>query len=612
MDLKPSFRAADLIVFLISVSVCLVIGVIFAILERKRNTVANYFLANRKYKTLPVAISMVATFCSSLSMIGFPAEAYAYGIGIACYAIGTLCSYSFNAIFIVPVFHPLKLTSVYGYFQLRYGDNVLRYITLSVGIIYNLFYMAIITFGTSIAVEVVIGIPFWGTFLIFTILTSIYTSVGGIKAVIWTDVFQTCVIIIGIFAVLIKSITAAGGTTKLLEYSYDHLQINFRFDPTIRFQFWNVSFGSFSTILYLCFTQQAMQRVFVTPSVKAARCMYFVSGPIFAVLLILIPLQGATIFAYFAAKGCDILESGIIKNVNAVIPVAILELFKNQPGIAGLFTAALSSAALSSLSSSLSSLSAVTFEDILKVKFPKMKSDMHIKVSKSIVLMYGIVTMGLAFALSNMPGSVPSIFFSLMACVDGPMCSIFLLSIFCKRASTKGLLTGACCGMAITIWLNIGSKFTDVPTYPRLPAGPTDQCGKYSDHFQEGTNITDIIAQENISTPLPTSATTVLTNYTFNDQGDDVTFLQRIYSISYTLFSLIGLLTSLLVGFVVSVFTTPPRHLNKRCIFSFREHILGESREYRFNSGTTEGDMGDDVKHDKNEALRFLNIDEEL
>ncbi|XP_060562146.1 sodium-coupled monocarboxylate transporter 2-like [Ruditapes philippinarum] len=360
MELTNSLSVVDLTVFLASVSVCLVIGIIFAIYERKRNTVINYFLANRRYHAVPVAISMVVTFCSSLSMIGYPAEAYAYGFGIAYFAIGTLAAYSVNAIFIVPVFHPLKLTSVYGYFKLRYGDNILRYTTLSVGIIYNLFYMAIITIGTSIAVDVVIGIPFWGTFLLFAILTSIYTSIGGIKAVIWTDVFQLGVMITGVIAVLIKSVIDAGGSDKLLEYSKGRLKTEFRFDPTIRYQIWNVSFGSFSTMLYLSLTQQAMQRVFVTPSVKSARYMFFISAPIYALFMVLIPLQGVTIFAYFSVQGCDILESGLVQNVNKIIPIAVLELFKDQPGLAGLFTAALSSAALSSLSSCLSSLSAVT------------------------------------------------------------------------------------------------------------------------------------------------------------------------------------------------------------------------------------------------------------
>ncbi|XP_045196836.2 sodium-dependent multivitamin transporter-like [Mercenaria mercenaria] len=615
MGLISLFGVADFVVFFITVGVCLIIGIVFAILERKRNTKINYFLANRNYRTLPVALSFVVTFLSSLSMLGFPAEAYVYGIGIAYFAVGILTAYSFNAIFIVPVLHPLKLTSVYGYFKLRYGNNVLRYMTLITGIIYNLFYMAIITVGTCIAIEVVIGIPFWGTLLIYTVLTSIYTSVGGIKAVIWTDVFQFVVILSGIIAIIVKSSIDAGGSARVSEYSHERLKTDFSFDPTIRFQFWNVSFGTFSTMLYLTLTQQAMQRVFLNPTVKKARIMYLICSPIFAIIIVMVTYQGASVFAYFVAKGCDILEAGLVKNVNAIIPFAIIILFKHQAGLAGLFTAALSSAALSTLSSCLNGLSAVTYEDIIKVKFPEMHTHQATRISKVIVLLYGLVTMGLAFVISHIPGSIASIFFSFMACMDGPICSVFLLSIFYRRATTKGLVTGAFCGMVISFWLNMGSKFSNVPPFPRLPAGPTNQCHKYSDQFlsyannSENFNYTSFHTGNLTKSPvfsMPLSTTTIM----FSNEADEFTFLQKIYSISYILFSLIGLMTSLLIGIIVSLFTNPPKQYNERCLFSFRTHVI---ETFCGDHGLkAEEKMNTKAEYDEHEVTKFMQKDDEL
>ncbi|XP_053380865.1 sodium-coupled monocarboxylate transporter 2-like [Mercenaria mercenaria] len=613
MKSKYLFGVADFAVFFAAVGVCLVIGVFFAIWERKRDTTINYFLANRNYRTLPVALSFVVTFQSSLSMLGFSAEAYVYGIGMAYCAVGILTAYSFTAIFIVPVIHPLKLTSVYGYFKLRYGNNVLRYMTLIAGIIYNLFYMAIITVGTCIAIEVVIRIPFWGTLLIYTILTSIYTSVGGIKAVIWTDVFQFVVIVSGIIAILVKSSTDAGGSARVFEYSRERFKTDFSFDPTIRFQFWNVSFGMFSSLLYVTLTQQAMQRVFLTPTVKTARTMYFICSPIFAIVTVMVTCQGATIFAYFVAKGCDILEAGLVKNVNAILPIAIRILFKHQAGLAGLFTAALSSAALSTLSSCLNGLSAVTYEDIIKVKFPELHTYQATRISKVIVLVYGLVTMGLAFAISHIPGSIASIFFSFMACMDGPICSVFLLSIFYRRATTKGLVTGAFCGMVISFWLNMGSKFSNVPPFPHLPAGPTNQCHKYSDQFlsyannSENVNVTSFLAVNITNTPdfsTPMSSTIAVSN-----DASELTVLQRIYSISYILFSLIGLMTSLLIGIIVSLFTNPPKQFNERCLFSFRTHVI---EEFCGNDLSKIEQTNSKAKNDEQELTHFLRKDDEL
>lgn len=250
MKSRGVFGVADYSVFFGTIIISFGIGVFFAIRDRKKNTPADYFLASRNSKTWPVALSFIVTFQSSLLILGFPAEGYAYGSGIAYYVIGSIAAYTFAALFIVPLFHPLRLTSVYEYFKLRYGNNVLRYVTLAAGITYSVFYMATVTVGTCIALHVVIGIPFWGTILMYTTITTIYTSVGGIKAVIWTDVFQLVIMVTGIIAVLIRTIIDAGGIAKSIEHAGERLDIpDFRIDLTIRYQFWNVSFGTFSIML---------------------------------------------------------------------------------------------------------------------------------------------------------------------------------------------------------------------------------------------------------------------------------------------------------------------------------------------------------------------------
>ena len=567
------FGALDYLVFFATILISFGIGVTFAVLDRKKKTPTDYFLAGRSSSTWSVALSFVVTFQSSLMILGFPAEGYAYGIGIAYYGIGSIAAYTFAAIFIVPMFHPLKLTSVYEYFNLRYGDNILRYLTLAAGIMYSVFYMASVTVGTCIALEVVIGIPFWGTILIYTTVTAIYTSVGGIKAVIWTDVFQLIIMITGIIAVLVKTSIDAGGTAKTFEYAKDRLDIaDFRFDPTIRYQFWNVSFGTFSIMLYVCYMQPAMQRVYSTPTVKTARNLYFITMPLYALFMIMAALEGATIFAYYFEKRCDILGAGIITNVNEILPFTILDLFQRQPGLSGLFVASLSSAALSTLSSCLSSLSAVTYEDIIKVKFPGMHPYKATKISKIVVLMYGLISMGLAFALSQIPGSVTSVFASFMGCLDGPVCAIFVLSAMFRRSTTKGLCIGAMCGAVVSFWINIGSMFTDLPPYPYLPSGPTDQCHIYEDDTSYNLTIANVtepisytILGENITSTLKMDVTT-----------DSLSPLEKMYSISYVMFSFIGFIIALVVGILMSLCTTKPKKIDERCIFSFRKHVIEE------------------------------------
>ncbi|XP_045170731.2 sodium-dependent multivitamin transporter-like [Mercenaria mercenaria] len=613
------FGIVDYLVFFCTIGISFAIGVFFAVLERKRNTPVHYFLAGRNSRTWPVALSFIVTFQSSLMILGYPAEGYAYGIGIAYNVLGTSAAFIFSAFFIVPVFHPLKLTSVNEYFRLRYGNNRVRYMTLVAGIIFSLFYMATVMVGTCVALDVVLGIPFWGTILIYTIVTTTYTAIGGIKAVIWTDVFQLVVMVTGMIAVLVKSTTGAGGVDRVFEYAKDRLgSTSFRFDPTIRYQVWNSTFGLFSAFLYFTLLQPAMQRIYSTPTVTSARNLYFISTPFYCAFQLMAAFEGVTIFAYYVAKRCDIFDAGIVDNINAILPFAVLDLFQNLPGLAGLFTASLSSAALSTMSSCLSSLSAVTYEDIIKVKFSDMHAYKATKLSKMIVLMYGLIALALAFAVSFIPGSVVAIFVSFMGCFDGPLVATYLLSVMYRKATTNGVIIGAICGSVIAFWLNIGSRFSGMPPYPYLPPGPTDQCNSYLESaFLNGStsavypatnNITLVSVTQHLPTLTTTTTTTTTTTAHSPDQDDsNLSALEKIYSISYQVYSLVGMLTSLIIGLLVSLCTTPPKQIDQRCLFSIRKHIQEEICGHKSST-----DFDDKDEADSEEVTKFMTKDEEF
>ncbi|KAL4232966.1 Sodium/iodide cotransporter [Mactra antiquata] len=598
---KPEFTTVDYVVFVGTLAISFGIGVFFAILERSKSTPDDYFLAGRKSSTIPVALSFIVTFQSSLLIIGVPAESFVYGMKTAYYILGILAAYLFAGFFVVPVFHPLKLTSVYEYFNLRYGNNVLRYLTLATGIMYSVFYMGTVTYATCVALDVVMGIPFWGTIIIYTSITTVYTSIGGIKAVIWTDVFQLCIMVTGILALLIQITVSVGGVDQIYEYAADRFHIvDFRLDPRIRYQFWNTSFGSFSLMLICTYMQPAMQRVYSTPNVKSARTLYIISAPVFATVFALATLEGPYIFAYFTSKKCDIVESGIIENINEILPFTIVDIFKDNPGFSGLFIAALSSAALSTLSSCLSSLSAVTYEDIIKVKFAHIPAKRATNISKVLVLAYGLVAMVLAMAIASVSGSVHAIFAGFMGCLDGPTCSVFLLSTSWRRSTTKGLLGGFLVGFTISLWLNIGATFTDIPAYPYLSPGPTTNCSVYLGGTEfVNTTMQYVISsgEANVTTmPLLDDVSTSL-----EPSESSTSFLKSMYSISFILFSFIGFASSTLFGIIFSLITKPQKNIDERCLFSFKRHFIQEFFPEKLKANKN------DVNEDEEEMKSFVN-----
>lgn len=573
MSYISRFTVTDYVIFFLTIAISMSIGIFFAACERrkKHTTPEHYFLADRKLKSLPVALSFVVTFQSSILFLGFPAEGYLFGSTLAFHAISYAMGTLFSALVVIPLFHPLKLMSVYQYLYLRYGNRYLQMFTLVSGMTYTLLYMGTVTYGTCVALELVVGIPVWATIVIYTTVTSLYTAIGGIKAVVWTDVFQFIIMFTGIVSVLVKATYQTGGVASVFQYGKDRFNyIEISLDPRIRYTVWNLTFGSITIFIYFTFMQPAMQRIYSTPSVRTARLLYLFSIPVYSMMMILAFIQGCVVFAYYSSKRCDILQAKIVKNVNGIIPFAVMDLFRNQPGLPGLFIAALSSAALSTLSSCLSGLSAITYTDIIKVKYTNMNVETATKLSKIFVLLYGLVALGIAFLCSAMPGSVMAIFTAMGACLDGPTVGIFLLSAMFRRSTTKGLFIGALFGTCVPLWIYFGRTFSNVAPDPVLPSGPVDQCYKLTASMAN-YNISDISYIHNTTF---FQATTEM--HQNNDVINEQSPLSEFYKMSFMLWSLTGFLITVVIGTVGSLLTKPPAEVDERCLFSFRKHVIDE------------------------------------
>ena len=572
------FTVPDYIVFGLFMLSSIAIGIFFACYRGGQHTTRDYFLGDRKLRVLPVALSYVVTFQSSILVLGFPAEAYAYGMQYSMNCVGVVAAYLLATVIVVPLFHPLKITSVYEYFQLRYGNNIVRFLAVCLGIVYYTLYMGIVLYGTSLALQSAAGLPFWSTLVVFASAAALYTSIGGIKAVIWTDVFQTIVMIAGITAVLVKTTAEAGGSANVFNVSRSRFNFfDFNPDPTERHTFWTLSIGAFMQFIYVTLSQASIQRMNSTPTLKTAKHLFYIAAPVYSFIWILSMFQGVTIYAYFSEKGCDPLASGQVSNLNQIIPYTVMKLFHDLPGIPGLFIAALAAASLSTISSGLSSLAAVAYADIIKIKFPSLKEEIGTNISKVVVVLYAIIAIGFAFLASNVKGPITQLFVSFVGAVGGSSTGLFLLSIFNHRATTKGAVTGTLCAIGFIMWLSLGQNFSgSVGITPYLPLGPTAQCPKSNSTFADTgilwyTNSSQNNQTHNISVPEIHTSTTATADI------ERRSGLSVFYSISYMYFDFIGVIIVLIVGSFVSMFTQPKvsEKTNPKCVLPFSVLVPG-------------------------------------
>ncbi|CAL1536058.1 unnamed protein product [Lymnaea stagnalis] len=404
------------------------------------------------------------------------------------------------AVLFVPLLYPLKLTSSFEYLERRFNSRGARLLGTMLMILTQVVYIAIATFAPATALEAVTGFPVWGTILSIGAVGTLYTTIGGMKAVIWTDVFQSGVMLAGILAIVIQGVIKVGGLSRVWEINEQWGRIkffNFSPDPTVRHTFWNIIISSAALWMgHYGINQASVQRYSSLPTLKNAKISVLLNSIGVFFLLALTCLSGIVLFAYYADKNCDPLGQKLVQNSNQLIPYFVMETLA-YPGVPGLFISSLFSGALSSVSSSLNALGAITWEDILKPRYDKKLTEYQkTLVTKLAVCSYGILAMGLSFSIEHLDGTVMQMSASLTGSVFGPLAGMFILGAIFPWANRYGVISGGLVGLGVSMWLSVGSFVYGI----RLPSKP----------FPNGT----CLAHPNITMTTTTMASlnTVLTS----------------------------------------------------------------------------------------------------
>ncbi|XP_060086170.1 sodium-dependent multivitamin transporter-like [Ylistrum balloti] len=221
------FHVADYVVFAGMITLSIGIGVYSACSGGGQKTTLEYLVGNRRLKMLPVAISFVVSFESSILVLGYPAEIYIYGDQLLWTSVAFMFTTLTAIRVVVPLFHPLKLTSVFEYFELRYNSKAPRSLATVIGIFHYLFYIGIVLYGPALVLAAVTDFPFWASVFSVAGASIIYTSIGGLKAVVWTDVLQCLIMILGMIAVIIKGTMDVGNVGKVFQINYENLRLNY-------------------------------------------------------------------------------------------------------------------------------------------------------------------------------------------------------------------------------------------------------------------------------------------------------------------------------------------------------------------------------------------------
>ncbi|KAK0423747.1 hypothetical protein QR680_008307 [Steinernema hermaphroditum] len=424
--------------------------------EKNDEKTDEYLVGSRKMPIIPVAMSLLATFLSGITLLGTPAEIFKRGLLWALMYYSAVLAFAISGYFFVPIFYNLKLTSVFEYLEVRFHSRLLKLLCAAVFLVNTIVYMGVVIYAPSVALSGVSDVEVWKLILLIGCTTTLYTTIGGIKAVVWTDTLQAVVMYAGIGLIIVKGVMESGGWARTFEILAEsgRLESLWRVDPdpAQHLSVWVVLTGG--TTLWLSLyglNQMAIQRYCSLPSLGDARKVVCLTCGMFLVVGTMACFIGVVCLAYY--YNCDPVKTGVIDDHDQLVVLLAVEVLSDWPGFSGLFLACIFAMTLSTLSSGFNSFGAVVYTDFIKPTEmgKQLGADGALKVNKIVVLLAGCISTAFAFAAKPLGGIIKSSL-SLLGALIGPVLGLFFLGVFFTRVSTKATV----CSFLLAMFFSIG------------------------------------------------------------------------------------------------------------------------------------------------------------
>ncbi|GCC18284.1 hypothetical protein chiPu_0017875 [Chiloscyllium punctatum] len=435
------------------------------------------------------------------------------------------------------------------YLNLRY-NKIARYIGTSFFVTQTVLYTGIVIYAPALALNQVTGFDLWGVLVATGLVCTFYCTLGGLKAVVWTDVFQMTVMIIGFVAVIIRGAVIHGGFAKVLNISYHGGRLNFwDFDPSPvrRHTFWTIVVGgTFVWTAIYGINQSQVQRYLSCRSQFEAKLSLYLNLVGLWIIAICAVFTGLTMYAVY--HQCDPLTQKKVRASDQLLPYLVMDILRDYPGVPGLFVAAAYSGTLSTVSSSINALAAVTVEDVIKPFFGLSEQKLA-WVTKGLSFAFGIICIAVA-ALTSVMGGVLQAALTIFGILGGPLLGVFFLGMIFRCANSIGALSGLSAAFILTMWIGIGEHvYRPLPVQSRPLPLSTAGCMDIS----QSARVTTRPASNLTSRPA---------------------IADTLYSLSYLYLSPIGTLVVMVVGLIVSFLTGGKNNVvDKKLLMTYKDSL---------------------------------------
>ena len=450
-------RTIDLLIFIGYLAGIVIFGVSF---YKKNRSSTDFSTGSGSLPSWVIGLSIFATYVSSISYLALPGIAFLSNWNAFVYCFSIPIALIISVKFFVPLYRNIGSPSAYAYLEQRFGAWARIYVA-SFYLLTQIMRTATILYLLALPMYVILGWDMRIIILLTGISVLIYSSLGGIRAVVWTDAIQSIILITGAIVSLAYIVfSLPDGLSQYFEIAERFKKFNLgSFGVSLsESTFWIVFiYGIFINLQNYGIDQNYIQRFMIARDSKKAISSVFFGGLLYIPASLLFFMIGTGLFVYFQLYP-DMLPSEfqVTGMSDSVFPYFVVKIL--PAGLSGLLVASIFAAGMSTVSTSLNSGSTVFLNDFYKRTKKKVNEKEYIKVlylSSSGIIILGIL---ISFFMIRVE-SILKLYWNLAGIFSGGMLGLFLLGFISKKAKNPAALIGVAFGLLVIVWMSISPVY---------------------------------------------------------------------------------------------------------------------------------------------------------
>ncbi len=444
----------DLIVFIIITVGNVIFGASFFL---KNKTSSQFTTGGGKLPAWVVGMSIFATFVSSISFLALPGKAYMSDWNALVFSFAIPVAAILAAKFFVPLYRSLGSVSAYNYLEVRFGAWARIYASLCY-ILTQLMRTGAILLLLALPLNALFGWNIKTIIIVTGIAVTVYSMMGGIQAVIWTDAIQGIILVVGaLICAGLLTFSMPEGPSQIFEIA----AANHKFSlgslgaSVSESTFWVVLiYGLFINLQNYGIDQNFVQRYMTTSSEKKAKSSALFGALLYVPVSVIFFYIGTALFSYYTVRP-DLLPANI--DGDKVFPHFIVNGLPT--GLTGLLIASIFAAGMSTVSTSINSTATIVLSDYYQKYFEKNtneKSEMKVLYIASVI--FGVLGILISLSLVGVE-SVLDAWWSLASIFSGGMLGLFLLAFLSKKVRNIDAAIGVIIGVLVIVWMSLSPLY---------------------------------------------------------------------------------------------------------------------------------------------------------